>query len=277
MATVLLLFLPSFPFTATFLTPREKAIAQARVDRDHRPTSHGGMNGWQGLRAVLLDINAWLLMVIYVGFNIGTATSTYFLPTIINGLGFTALDSQGLTVAPYVFGYFFTVGQALHSDRTGDRGWHVMVSAAVACIGYVILAICSQSSVGASYFALFLVIAGNFSLFPLVMSWAANTMSPTSKRGVGTAFIVSAANCVSIAAPQIYFDPEDKFRRAHGIAAGCLFVTFLTAFILRTRLVILNRRKAALLSSMPEKQDEPREEDAFKEYPDSDPMFKYMT
>lgn len=24
----------------------------------------------------------------------------------------------------------------------------------------------------------------------------------------------------SSAAPQIYFDPEDKFRRAHGIAAG---------------------------------------------------------
>jgi hypothetical protein len=88
---------------------------------------------------------------------------------LINGLGFTALNAQGLTVAPYVFGYFFTVGQGLHSDNTRDRGWHIMFSSAMACIGYIILAVCSQSSVGASYFALFLVIGGNYSLFPLVM------------------------------------------------------------------------------------------------------------
>ena len=67
MASMLLLFLPSFPFTSTFLTPREKAIAQARLDRDHRPTSHGGMNGWQGFKAVMMDIHSWLLMLIYVG------------------------------------------------------------------------------------------------------------------------------------------------------------------------------------------------------------------
>ncbi|KAF8525767.1 major facilitator superfamily domain-containing protein [Hysterangium stoloniferum] len=256
---------------ATFLTPREKSIAQARVDRDHRPSSHGGMNGWEGLKAVLVDINAWLLMV-----NIGTATSTYFLPTIINGLGFTALNAQGLTVAPYAFGYFFTIAQAIHSDHTRDRGWHIMFSTIVSCIGYIILAICSQSNVGASYFALFFVIGGNFSLFPLVMSWAANTFSPTSKRGVGTAFIVSVSNCVSIAAPQIYFDPDDKFRRAHGLAAGCLFMSFLAAFILRTRLSWLNHRKDDILASISEKgKEEPQ--DNFAEVPDSDPRFKYMT
>ncbi|KAF8525766.1 major facilitator superfamily domain-containing protein [Hysterangium stoloniferum] len=273
MALMLLLFLPSFPFTATFLTPREKSIAQARVDRDHRPSSHGGMNGWEGLKAILVDINAWLLMVVY---NIGTATSTYFLPTIINGLGFTALNAQGLTVAPYAFGYLFTIAQAIHSDHTRDRGWHIMFSTTVSCIGYIILAICSQSSVGASYFALFFVVGGNFSLFPLVMSWAANTFSPTSKRGVGTAFIVSVSNCVSIAAPQIYFDPNDKFRRAHGLAAGCLFMSFLAAFILRTRLSWLNRRKDDILASMSEKEKE-EPQDNFAEVPDSDPRFKYMT
>ncbi|KAF8580766.1 MFS general substrate transporter [Ramaria rubella] len=278
MAFVLLLFLPSFPFTSTFLSPREKAIAQARLDRDHRPTSHGGMNGWQGLKAVMLDLNSWLLMLIYVGFNIGTATSTYFLPTLINDLGFTALDAQGLTVAPYAFGYFLTIVQALHSDRTRDRGWHVMFSAAVSFVGYIILAVCSQSSVGASYFALFFVIGGNFSLFPLVMSWAANILSPTTKRGVGTAFIVSVSNCVSIAAPQIYFDPEDQFRRAHGIAAGCLFITFGVAFILRTRLAILNRNKDAALASMTDREKAALGDlGAVNELEDLDLRFRYMT
>lgn len=74
-----------------------------------------------------------------------------------------------MTVAPYVVGWFMVVFQAWHSDRTRDRGYHIMLSTTVAFIGYVILATSAQKSVGASYFALFLVVGGNYSLFPLVM------------------------------------------------------------------------------------------------------------
>lgn len=65
MALAILILLPAFPFSATFLTPREKSIAQARVNSDHKPTSHGGMTGWEGFKAVVGDPNAWLLMLIY--------------------------------------------------------------------------------------------------------------------------------------------------------------------------------------------------------------------
>lgn len=65
MALMILLFLPSFPFSASFLTPRERAIAQARLDRDHKPQSHGGMTGWQGFKVILADPNAWLFVLIY--------------------------------------------------------------------------------------------------------------------------------------------------------------------------------------------------------------------
>ena len=90
-------------------------------------------------------------------------------PQLIKQFGFSPINSQGLTVAPYVVGWFFVVGQAFHSDRTRDRGWHVAFSATVAFIGYLILALCAQASTGASYFAMFLVIGGLFSMFPLVM------------------------------------------------------------------------------------------------------------
>ncbi|KIJ37064.1 hypothetical protein M422DRAFT_50688 [Sphaerobolus stellatus SS14] len=151
-----------------------------------------------------------------------------------------------------------------------------MFSAAASCIGYIILAIWSQ---GASYFALFLVIGGNFSLFSLVMGWTTNVLSPMSKRGVGTAFIVSMANCVSIAAPQIYFDASDRFRKAHGIAAGSLFMTFCVAFLLKMRLKLLNRRKEKIRgnTSEHEKDKVVEESDAFHELPDSDPKYVYMT
>jgi len=168
--------------------------------------------------------------------------------------------------------------QSWHSDRTKDRGWHIMASCTISLVGYIILATSVEKSVGASYFALFLVVGGNYSLFPLVMSWAANVFSPTSKRGVGTAFIVSISNCVSIASPQIYFDPEDDFRKGHAISAACLLVSFCVAFILRTRLSILNKRNASRMASMtPGEQNELENFQPEAEIWDNDPRYVFMT
>ncbi|KAF5325017.1 hypothetical protein D9619_009573 [Psilocybe cf. subviscida] len=277
MAFMILLFLPSFPFSATFLTPRERAIAQARLNRDHKPQSHGGMNGWKGLKAVLADINAWLFMLVYASFNVGVATVSYFLPTLIKDLGFSSINAQGLTVAPYVVGWFMVLFQAWHSDKTRDRGWHIMASCAISFTGYIILATSVQKSVGAAYFALFLVVGGNYSLFPLVMSWAANAFSPTSKRGVGTAFIVSISNCVSIASPQIYFDPQDNFRKGHALSAGCLFLSFLAAFTLRTRLTYLNKRNQNRLAALSNEDKQKLDEKEAGDIWDNDPRYVFMT
>ncbi|KAJ7177895.1 MFS general substrate transporter [Mycena filopes] len=275
MAFAILLFLPSFPFSATFLTPRERSIAQARLNRDHKPQSHGGMNGWKGFKVIIADPNAWLFMLIYASFNVGVATISYFLPTLIKNLGFTAINAQGLTVAPYVVGWCMVVLQAWHSDRTHDRGFHIMLSCAISFVGYIILATAVQKSTGAAYFAMFLVIGGLYSLFPLVMSWAANAFSPTSKRGVGTAFIVSISNCVSIASPQIYFDPEDSYRKGHAISAGALALSFLAAFALRTRLSMLNKRNAKHLAELGEEDKQKLYETT--EIWDSDPRYVFMT
>ena len=88
-------------------------------------------------------------------------------------------------MAPYAAGWFLVFFQAVHSDRTKvrdahcswmevlkrsqDRGYHIMGSCFTSFVGYLILATAVQKSVGAAYFALFLVIGGNYSLFPLVM------------------------------------------------------------------------------------------------------------
>jgi hypothetical protein len=64
MAFVILLRLPSFPFTASFLTTRERAIAVARL-KDHKPKSHGGATGWDGMKLVILDPAMWMFVVLY--------------------------------------------------------------------------------------------------------------------------------------------------------------------------------------------------------------------
>ncbi|KAF9523136.1 MFS general substrate transporter [Crepidotus variabilis] len=273
MGFMILFFLPDFPFSATFLNPRERAIAQARLNRDQRPQPHGGISGWEGFKAVVKDLNSWMFMITHASFNIGVSTISYFLPTIIKELGFSSLHAQGLSATPHLAGYVMVLFQAWHSDRTRERGWHVMASSASAVVGYVILATCSQKSVGASFFALFLVVGGNFSLFPLVLGWATNALAPTSKRGVGLAFIISISNCILVASPEIYFDPGDRYRKAHAICAGLLFLTFCMAFLLKLRLRSLNKRNKMRLEALPTMKNEA----LGKEIWDTDPRYVFMT
>ena len=64
MAFVILFRLPSFPFTASFLTTRERAIAVARL-KEHKPKSHGGATGWDGMKLVFFDPAIWMFVVLY--------------------------------------------------------------------------------------------------------------------------------------------------------------------------------------------------------------------
>ncbi|KAK7440954.1 hypothetical protein VKT23_016731 [Stygiomarasmius scandens] len=132
-----------------------------------------------------------------------------------------------------------------------------------------------SARVGVSYFALFLVMSGTHSMLPLIMSWTANNLSPTSKRGVGTAFVTSIADAITIAAPQVYFDPEDGFRKGFAIIAGCYFLLFLVAFSLQKRLKMLNGRNRKILGEMSE--HDRKELDREDEVYDSDPRFVFVT
>ena len=88
---------------------------------------------------------------------------------VVDGFGFSAFVTRSLAGLPYMVGSWIVVGQAWHSDKTEDRGYHTMLSAMVTFIGYVILATCAEKSLGASYFATYLVVGGAYSMFPLAM------------------------------------------------------------------------------------------------------------
>lgn len=88
---------------------------------------------------------------------------------IIKEFGYSPINSQGLTVGPYLVGWAMVWGQAWHSDKTRDRGYHIMASSIITFVGYVILATQAEKSHHVSYFACYLVIGGAYSLFPLVM------------------------------------------------------------------------------------------------------------
>ncbi|KAF7329960.1 MFS domain-containing protein [Mycena kentingensis (nom. inval.)] len=278
LAFTILLFLPSYPYSAWFLSPRERAIAHARLQRDQRPQATGGPPTWDAVKAVLRDLNAWLLLLAYSTQNVGVVSMTYFIPTIINRLGFSPLTTQGLTAAPYATALLANFLITSNSDRTRQRGLHAMSASLLAFTGYIVLIFTRNMPVRVStacgYFALFLVVVGNTAVSSLLFAWMANTLAPTSKRGVGTAFIL-ASNIISIASPQIYFDPEDNFRKGFAIAASCAALSCLSSATLRVRLSRLNDRNTALCAALAPETVKQAEELQLGEIADTDARYRF--
>ena len=87
-------------------------------------------------------------------------TRVVFLPTILNDMGFSSINSQGLTAPPFFMSFLVTIFSTWVADKTQQRGYMIIVLTTVGGIGYILLA-CVES-VGVRYFGVFLAASGIF-------------------------------------------------------------------------------------------------------------------
>lgn len=87
-------------------------------------------------------------------------TGVVFLPTILNDMGFSKIDSQGLTAPPFFMSFLVTILSTWIADKTQQRGYTIIVLTTIGGIGYILLA--CVKSVGVRYFGVFLAASGIF-------------------------------------------------------------------------------------------------------------------
>jgi ACS family tartrate transporter-like MFS transporter len=184
---VVMLTLPERPQDAAWLSAAEQSALTARLDDEARTTQVHA----QTTRAALTSGRVWLLsvahfMVIPVTlYGIG-----FWLPQMIksaSGAGNFAVGA--LTAIPYAAGAIAMVIVGRHSDRTGERRWHIAIAALVSATG---VALSTQASgVTSSLIALSIAMAGLASI--MGPFWA---LATSSVRGVGAAASIALINSV---------------------------------------------------------------------------------
>lgn len=85
----------------------------------------------------------------YFSTNVSFASLPVFLPIILEELGYSSINAQGLSAPPYFLSFLITVSSVWVADRTQQRGYFIIALSMVGCIGYIILA--TVESVGARY------------------------------------------------------------------------------------------------------------------------------
>ena len=132
-------FLTDRPELAHWLTPRERDWLVRRMEAERNElVGHGSGK----LMAAMIDPRVWLLIGVYFTVAVGDNTYGFFLPTLIRsrfpGLGEFQIGL--LAAIPSVVAIVAMVAVACHSDRTGERRWHIAGPAFVAAAGWTLVA-----------------------------------------------------------------------------------------------------------------------------------------
>lgn len=121
---VLYRMLPNGPGRAPWLNNAEKVLVQSVLDADHRGEAKAGHHG--RLAAALADPKTYVLAFVYFCCACAVYTLTFWLPTMIKGLGIAPIATIGwYTAVPYIFGALGVLVISRSSDRFKERRWHV--------------------------------------------------------------------------------------------------------------------------------------------------------
>jgi MFS family permease len=136
LGVVTLLYLPDGPQDAAWLSDRERLWLKERLAADRVAPAGGGR---PALRQVFASRRVWMFCALYFLIVLGLYSISFWLPQILKGLSGSSDFLVGiLSALPYIVAAVGMVWIGRHSDRHGERRWHVAGPALPAALGFVL-------------------------------------------------------------------------------------------------------------------------------------------
>jgi len=157
---------------------------------------------------------------------------SYFLPTILNEIGWEATDAQIHTVPVYLVAWVASLALSWVSDRTRHRYAFIVGPALLSTAGYVMLLCQDRLGKRAKYAAMFIVELGAI-VPPLCMTWLLNNVSGHWKRAAASALSNTVGNLGGLVASNIFLAREQpRYPTGYGVALASIWITILSATIM---------------------------------------------
>jgi MFS family permease len=153
-------YLQNGPAGCNWLSPRQKQI----ISEDLAQQGARSEPGETSALAALTNPRLYWLAGMGVAVLVSTGGVFFWLPTIIRKSGIVNVLTIGLlSVIPFLIALVVQFMNARHSDRTGERRWHVAIPALLAALGWAALP-SVQASTSLSMLMLTLATAGTLGL-----------------------------------------------------------------------------------------------------------------
>ncbi|KAJ5809518.1 uncharacterized protein N7503_001736 [Penicillium pulvis] len=234
-------FVPDSPSTAKFLTEEEKEVARARGLQQAGDADREGKVQWRELAMTLLDAKAWLTAFMYFSCNVSFSSLPVFLPTILEEMGYSKINAQGLTAPPFFASFIVTIITPWVADRIQQRGLMIAALSLIGGVGYILCATCT--TVGVRYFGVFLAACGVFPAIANILPWVLNNQGSDTRRGGGIVLLNVIGQCGPFLGTNVFPDSEaPRYVKGMSICAAFMVFTTFLALVLRCLLVWENKR-----------------------------------
>ncbi|KAF9225071.1 MFS general substrate transporter [Gyrodon lividus] len=265
------LVMVDYPSTAKFLTAEERSfVIQKRASGATQDEDH---HAAQQVRAAFTDWQVWALATILLSVAAPVPGIAYFLPTLINDLGYSTTVSQLLTIPPYVIATIIIVLFAHYSDKLKLRSPFIFVAQLITLTGYSINISGAPSHV--KYFGLCLCLIGSSGSTGTV-TWLANNLGGKYKRGAGIALQVTVGTLAGVISSMIFrIQDRPRYLLGNGLEIMFLGMGLVTVpiTVLAYKLINAQRDREELLNQQQGVRTDPKEGD--KPMGDRAPSFRY--
>ncbi|KAI5124935.1 hypothetical protein M0805_007362 [Coniferiporia weirii] len=264
-AIIAIFVLPDFPTTTRWLSPLERKLAIKRMEED------GGLNvgdqdgpelpstsnenvtvtskedlpqtvpqSSSGFMQAMSDWRVWWLAVALTSEVVALSFNAFF-PTLTATLGFGTTVTLILVAPPWFLAAIGAFAVARHSDKVGERFYHIAIPLVVGIIGYIIAM--STMNIAARYVSLFLM-ALTFSGYVVIMAWVSSSIPrPPAKRAVALAFVSCFSQLGNIAGSYVW--PKawgPSYRKSYAICIATQSAAIVMFWIFRRHLQMENER-----------------------------------
>ena len=229
LGVVVLFYMTDRPGQAKWLRDDERTWLVSTMNAEAAKKSGTASHSvWRGLA----DLRVIALSLVYFGTSAGLYTLGIWAPQIIKEFGLSSLQIGFLNALPGIVAIVVMVLWARHSDRTGERTWHVVGACVLAAAGLVLAGL--AGTVVAVLLALTLVNIGISSAKPPL--WSMPTMFLSgSAAAAGIATINSIGNLGGFVGPAMIGwikDLTGSFQGGLYFVAGLLVLSAVLTLIL---------------------------------------------
>ncbi|KAI1377108.1 MFS general substrate transporter [Hypoxylon crocopeplum] len=243
MVAIAYFFIPDSSEKARFLTAEEKLVVRSRAMRQVGTSANARIGAFKlkDILPVFLDLKAWMCGLMYFCGNVTYSSLPVFLPTILEDMGYTAINAQGLSAPPSFSAFLFALITTWIADKTQQRCLVIFCTSIVGGIGYIVLA--TVDTVGVRYFATFLASAGVFSTIPNILGLTLNNQGSDTRRGMGIVLINLIGQCGPFLGNNIFPTRQGpRYVEGMSICAAFMFFSALLAIAQRVLLAWENSK-----------------------------------
>ncbi len=199
MAVVYYFLLTDRPGDAAWLRPDQRDWLNARIASEMAQREE--IRRFE-LGDALRNARVWWLTAVYFGQNVANYGLLIFLPQIVRAFGVGYGMTGLISAVPFVFGVVSMIAGGWHSDRTGERTWHIAIACLVGAAG---LAACSLFA-GSPWLMMAALVVGQLgqaNIAPIFWSLPTAMLTGSAAAG-GIALINSVGNLGGFAGPYAF-------------------------------------------------------------------------